>query len=70
MSAFVTQVAVETLGKPTNANLRVTQSATEILRRPTIAKACLSQIVVEILRPSAASSIGSSQQPLVIVIAG
>lgn len=70
MSAFVTQVAVETLSKPSNANLRVTQSALEILQRPTVAKACLSQVTVEVLRPSAAASTGSMQQPLIIIIAG
>ena len=70
MSAFVTQIAVETLSKPSTANLHVTQYAVEVLRRPTIAKACLSQLVIEVLRPSAAASTGSKQQPLVIVIAG
>jgi len=70
MSAFVTQIAVETLSKPSTANLRVTQSAVEVLRRPTIVKACLSQLVIEVLRPSAAASTGSKQQPLVIIIAG
>lgn len=70
MSAFVTQIAVETLTRPSTANSRVTQSTIEVLRRPTISKACLTQLVVEILRPSAAASTGSKQQPLVIVIAG
>ena len=66
----VTQNAVEVVRKPTNADLRVTQAVVEVARRPAFRYARTSQVVVEVLRLNAAPPSGSTQQPLVIIVAG
>ncbi len=66
----VTQEAVEVVRKPTNADLRVTQAVMEIARRPAFRHGRITQMAIEVVRLNVAAPTGTTQQPLVIIIAG
>ncbi len=66
----VTQEAVEVIRKPTNADLRISQAAVEIVRRPASRHGRITQACIEVLRLNIAAPTGTTQQPLVIIIAG
>lgn len=62
----VSQLAAETLYRPTNAVLRVTQMAQEVLRRPTSSSLRATQLAVEVLRKNG-SPITPSQGGMLII---
>ena len=70
MSLRFSQIAVETLQRPTTANERISQLAVEIIQRPSAPKLRLSQIAVEIIsRNGGGLSSASSAASGMLIIA-
>ncbi len=68
-SLRATQVALETVRRPSSPNLRATQVAVEVLRKPNSANVHLSQLAIEVARRNGIP-FAATQQPVVIIVAG
>ncbi len=67
MSLRFSQIALETLQRPTTANARISQMAVEAIQRPTTAHLRASQIAVEVISHNGAT--GTSTSGGLIIIA-
>lgn len=64
-----TQLAIETVRRPSSPSIRATQLAVEALRKPDSANIRMSQLAIEVVRKNG-MPVAATQQPIVIIVAG